>query len=253
MKWFKHNPFMTKDPRVEELIIDFGAEGYAVYWNCVEAIAGMISTDNICFELKSSSRAIARMFGMDVQKVENIQQRCVELGLFDLSENGNIRCLDLAKMVDDSTSKNMEIRKIKEGAKTLLDNNEEKENPNDSEKFRKNPNDSEDVGKTSDRLEEKREEENKGGGEEKPRVKKFTPPLLQEVKDYLIERKISAFTAEKFIAHYEARGWMLNKNKMKDWKAAVRTWEQNDFNNSRAAPPGPPGKQYKEFTEEYEQ
>ena len=33
--------------------------------------------------------------------------------------------------------------------------------------------------------------------------------------------------AEAWMNHYQAKGWMIGKNKMKDWKAAVRTWEKN--------------------------
>ena len=55
----------------------------------------------------------------------------------------------------------------------------------------------------------------------------FKPPTIEEIKDYCIERQ-NKVNAEKFISHYEANGWMVGKNKMKDWKAAVRTWEQNE-------------------------
>ena len=56
--------------------------------------------------------------------------------------------------------------------------------------------------------------------------KRFTPPSAEEVKAYCKERN-NTIDAEHFIDYYEARGWMLNKGKMKDWKAAVRTWERN--------------------------
>lgn len=56
---------------------------------------------------------------------------------------------------------------------------------------------------------------------------RFTPPSLQEVIDYCIERK-NNISPQKFVSHYESNGWMIGKNKMKDWKAAVRTWEQRD-------------------------
>lgn len=59
---------------------------------------------------------------------------------------------------------------------------------------------------------------------------KFTKPSLQEVKDYCIERRNSV-DPERFIDHYESNGWMVGKTKMKDWRAAVRTWERNTFTN----------------------
>ena len=67
---------------------------------------------------------------------------------------------------------------------------------------------------------------------DKERVKKesrnFVPPTLQEVKAYCQERIREGHPAvnpERFIDFYESKGWMVGKNKMKDWKAAVRTWE----------------------------
>lgn len=54
---------------------------------------------------------------------------------------------------------------------------------------------------------------------------RFTPPTLDEVRAYCLERKNNV-DAERFIDHYTAKGWMIGKNPMKDWKAAVRTWER---------------------------
>lgn len=55
--------------------------------------------------------------------------------------------------------------------------------------------------------------------------KAFRPPTLQEVKAYCQSRN-NGVNPEKWYAHYEAVGWKVGKNKMKDWKAAVRTWEE---------------------------
>ena len=63
----------------------------------------------------------------------------------------------------------------------------------------------------------------------KPKTKRFKPPTIEEVQAYCKERNNNV-DAQRFIDFYEAKGWMLGKNKMKDWKAAVRTWERNDTN-----------------------
>lgn len=55
----------------------------------------------------------------------------------------------------------------------------------------------------------------------------FKPPTLEEVSAYCMERN-NNIQAQHFIDYYSARNWMLGKVKMKDWKAAVRTWERND-------------------------
>lgn len=59
--------------------------------------------------------------------------------------------------------------------------------------------------------------------------RRFTPPSLEEVKAYCEERKNNV-DAESFINFYESKGWMIGKNKMKDWKASVRTWEKKETN-----------------------
>ena len=56
---------------------------------------------------------------------------------------------------------------------------------------------------------------------------RFTPPTLQEVQVYCMSRHNNV-DPEKFIDFYSAKGWMIGKNKMKDWKAAVRTWEKGE-------------------------
>lgn len=55
---------------------------------------------------------------------------------------------------------------------------------------------------------------------------KFTKPSVKEIADYCLERK-NGLNAQQVFDHYEANGWMRGKNKIKDWKACVRTWEQN--------------------------
>lgn len=61
--------------------------------------------------------------------------------------------------------------------------------------------------------------------------KGFTPPTLEEVKAYCAERG-NKVDAERFIDFYTSKGWFVGKNKMKDWKAAVRTWEREDANKA---------------------
>jgi hypothetical protein len=54
-------------------------------------------------------------------------------------------------------------------------------------------------------------------------------PDLDEVRRYCEERR-NAVDAEQWYDHYEAVGWKVGRNPMKDWRAAVRTWERQDFN-----------------------
>lgn len=79
----------------------------------------------------------------------------------------------------------------------------------------------------------------------KERSMPFTPPTLEEVKAYCLERK-NKVDAERFIDFYQSKGWFVGKNKMKDWKAAVRTWEKEDAQKGKDAD----GYMKHEYTEE---
>jgi hypothetical protein len=59
----------------------------------------------------------------------------------------------------------------------------------------------------------------------KKEVKKFQKPTIDEINEYCIERK-NGINANAFYDFYESKDWMVGKNKMKDWKACIRTWEQ---------------------------
>ncbi len=60
----------------------------------------------------------------------------------------------------------------------------------------------------------------------------FSKPTVQEIYDYACEKLSNEdalkFT-EKFHAHYEANGWKVGRNSMKDWKAAIRKWDLSTF------------------------
>ncbi|PQL22483.1 replisome organizer [Veillonella sp. T14073-2] len=58
--------------------------------------------------------------------------------------------------------------------------------------------------------------------------KRFEKPTLSEIKAYCIERNNNV-NAEQFFDYYESNGWKVGKNSMKDWKAAVRTWERSEY------------------------
>lgn len=61
----------------------------------------------------------------------------------------------------------------------------------------------------------------------KAKSTRFLPPTVEEVREYCKERNNNV-DAERFVDFYSAKGWMVGKNKMKDWRACVRTWEQRD-------------------------
>jgi len=68
----------------------------------------------------------------------------------------------------------------------------------------------------------------------KPLIKKFKKPTIDEVKEYCLERG-NNINPEIFIDFYESNGWKVGKNSMKDWKASLRTWENNSTKSNKSS------------------
>lgn len=90
-------------------------------------------------------------------------------------------------------------------------------------------------------IQEQEKEESKeiegAGGKGRERRKRFQKPTVEEIASYCSERG-SLVDAQSFFNFYESKGWMVGKNAMKDWKAAVRTWEQREDFRSNRQPQG---------------
>ena len=63
----------------------------------------------------------------------------------------------------------------------------------------------------------------------KEKRQRFSPPTVDEVAEYCRERR-NKVDPQRFVDFYAAKGWKIGQNPMKDWKAAVRTWEQREGN-----------------------
>lgn len=111
MKWIKHDTDANNDAKLQNVLLDYGLEGYGLYWYCIELIAGKVDKDNITFELEHDARIIARNVGSTAQKVEEMMRYFVKTGLFE-SSNGVITCFKLARRLDQSMTSNPEMRKI---------------------------------------------------------------------------------------------------------------------------------------------
>lgn len=64
--------------------------------------------------------------------------------------------------------------------------------------------------------------------ESKEKSSRFSPPTRQDVSEYCREKGYSNVDVDRFIDFYSCKGWMVGKNKMKDWKAAVRNWARSE-------------------------
>jgi len=63
----------------------------------------------------------------------------------------------------------------------------------------------------------------------------FIKPSIVEIKTYMTEIGM-ADVSDKWFDYYESNGWLVGKNKMKNWRAAVRTWKNNNLSNNVTTP-----------------
>lgn len=98
-----------------------------------------------------------------------------------------------------------------------------------SESRRNNRKKKEDMNDTSLSYVEHMENENENEDLiEKKKVVRFQKPTIEELRDYMNSIDM-VDVSNKFYDFYESKGWMIGKNKMKDWKSAVRTWKPNNL------------------------
>lgn len=75
----------------------------------------------------------------------------------------------------------------------------------------------------------------KDSKESKEKASRFIPPTRQELISYCEEKNLSV-DVDRFLDYYTSNGWMVGKNKMKDWKATLRNWSRKERqDNGRAA------------------
>lgn len=222
MKWFKHDSDASIDSKLQELLLDYGAAGYGLYWYCLELIAQGVSDSNITFELEHDVRIISRNLGLSAQETKDMMQRMIELGLFSMSNNSRLACFSMAKRLDQSMTSNPHMRKIISGFKGNHDSIDESHDPVM-------------INHDSVMLEENRREENRREDirqeEQKPKAKAkkaFTPPTFEEVEVYAVERNRSDLT-KKFFDYYQAGDWCdRDGKKIVGWKQKFITWENNN-------------------------
>ena len=112
MEWFRHDSNANLDDKLQQVLLNYGLEGYGLYWYCIELIVNKVSKDNITFELKHDARVIARNTGSTPQKVEEMMKHFIELGLFEGHVNGIVTCMKVAKRLSASATSNQFMRNI---------------------------------------------------------------------------------------------------------------------------------------------
>lgn len=128
MLWFKHRSDARNSLKLRKVRRKYGADGYAIYWFCLEAIAYDVDKDNLTFELREDAETIGFELSIQEKRVMEIMMYMVEIGLFESSSN-MITCMKLAESLDKSMTNSPKMRKWLDGKKlpvsadvmTLLD------------------------------------------------------------------------------------------------------------------------------------
>jgi len=217
--YFSHDTNARNDEKILMLRAEHGWEGYGLYWALLEM---MFDNKETCIK-HSRIRGIAVSYNVDITMLQSVIDTAVTEGLFISngecfwSESLRRRKQAFHELRDKRSKagkKGMETRWGKADDtgpdnSVITKNNKVKES----------------------KVKESRGKESKG--KESKTGTKFTPPAINEINQYCKERN-NDVDPNRFHDHYSAKGWMIGKNKMKDWQAAVRTWERSD--NSRGSP-----------------
>lgn len=86
--------------------------------------------------------------------------------------------------------------------------------------------------KPKEKEKEKEKEKDNIGADKPPSYSRFFPPTIDEVRAYCAEKGYTV-DADRFVDYYTSNGWKVGKNPMKDWKAAVRTWNGKEQPNGK--------------------
>jgi hypothetical protein len=117
MKWFKHDSDASNDAKLKKLRLKYGAQGYGIYWYCLELIARNVEKHNLTFELEHDAELIADDFKLSAELVQHIMTYMVELELFE-NTDGIISCLKMATRTDEYTQKLLHNKKCPDNVPT---------------------------------------------------------------------------------------------------------------------------------------
>lgn len=164
-----------------------------------------------------NAEMLASVTGHQVGTVKQALSIFKDLGLIDVLENGAIYMLDIQNFIGKGSSEADRKREYRQRIETDRTNVQ----TNLRQISEKSPPEIE--------IEIELEKEiDSSAKSTTTKRKRFEKPTLSEIEQYCTERNNNV-KAEQFFDYYESNGWKVGKNSMKDWKAAVRTWERSEY------------------------
>ena len=178
-----------------------------------------------------NAEMLASVTGHQVGTIKQALSMFKELGLIEILENGAIYMLDIQNFIGKGST---EADRQRLYDRRISDERKQK-------KLTQSRNLEEICKKSTPEIEIELEKKIKiekeidsSAKSTTTKRKRFEKPTLSEIKQYCIERNNNV-NAEQFYDYYESNGWKVGKNSMKDWKAAVRTWERSEYRNVKVS------------------
>lgn len=174
-----------------------------------------------------NAEMLASVTGHQVGTIKQALSMFKELGLIEILENGAIYMLDIQNFIGKGST---EADRQRLYDRRISDERKQK-------KLTQSRNLEEILEKSTPEIEIELEREIKiekeidSSASTTTKRKRFEKPTLSEIKAYCIERG-NKVDAQHFFDYYESNGWRVGKNSMKNWQAAVRTWEKNSYTNT---------------------
>lgn len=217
--YFSHDADAMNDPKCMLLISQMGMEGYGAFWALVELL-------RVQPEYRMSLDLIPAIAGRLQITEAKLKTVICAFGLFLVTEDSFFfsqslrnRMQLMIKQKEDRKLWAIKAANARWGNNNSLNNNELCESNANALQAH--------YGSNADSCQRKEKKGNIKKKGYKEKAVAFTPPQLSEIDEYCKDRN-NAVDANKFHDFYQSKGWMVGKNKMKDWKAAVRTWEKEE-------------------------
>ena len=175
-----------------------------------------------------NAEMLASVTGHQVGTIKQALSMFKELGLIEILENGAIYMLDIQNFIGKGST---EADRQRLYDRRISDERKQK-------KLTQSRNLEEILEKSTPEIETELEKDieiekeiHSSAKSTTTKRKRFEKPTLSEIKEYCIERNNNV-DAQHFYDYYESNGWKVGKNAMKNWQAAVRTWEKNSYTNT---------------------
>nr|DAS37605.1 MAG TPA: DnaD like replication protein [Caudoviricetes sp.] len=171
-----------------------------------------------------NAEMLASVTGHQIGTVKQALSIFKDLGLIDVLENGAIYMLDIQNFIGKGSSEADRKREYRQRIEIDRTNVQTNAQTNLRQISEKSPPEIE----IELEKEIKIEKEIDSSASTTTKRKRFEKPTLSEIEQYCIERNNNV-DAQHFFDYYESNGWRVGKNSMKNWQAAVRTWERSEY------------------------